>query len=357
MSESHQQPMSSTGQQPPQHHHHQQQHHHQPQQQNHNHDQIGNQPHLTIFLTSGSANNDQSLISPVSSGDTYQMQPAVAATAIPNESQPPSHHIIQYNHQNQVQPQPQQQHHHHQQQHHHLQDQKPPTGQESDQQDQQQQGSPVTRFKWTKEKSQVALNLVKYGCKPKLISVAVGCSLRTAQKFVETVTPKMEGETYKDYEIRRRGRKSKDVNQRLDAIREVLSKDCNKTQVEIAADLKVSNTTVCRDLKRIGASWRDKKSSGTPNNSNINTTSAINNNTHPDTNNGNNNELNNKRDKQSIKTNNKANNVDDANAVAKTRGRRRTRGQQQQQQQQLQQETINDNGESTPNEMIVENTV
>lgn len=118
---------------------------------------------------------------------------------------------------------------------------------------------PTTRFKWTKEKSQVAMNLVKHGCKPKLVSVAVGCSLRTAQKFVETVTPKIEGESFKNYEIRRRGRKSKDVNQRLDAIREVLSKDSTKTQVEIAADLKVSNTTVCRDLKRIGASWRGKK--------------------------------------------------------------------------------------------------
>lgn len=114
----------------------------------------------------------------------------------------------------------------------------------------------MTRFKWTKEKSQVALNLVKHGCKPKLVSIAVGCSLRTAQKFVETVTPKIEGESFKTYEIRRRGRKSKDVNQRLNAIREVLSKDSTKTQVEIAADLKVSNTTVCRDLKRIGASWR-----------------------------------------------------------------------------------------------------
>lgn len=109
----------------------------------------------------------------------------------------------------------------------------------------------TTRFKWTKEKSQVAMNLVKHGCKPKLVSIAVGCSLRTAQKFVETVTPKMEGESFKIYEIRRRGRKSKDVNQRLNAIKEVLSKDSTKTQVEIAADLKVSNTTVCRDLKRL----------------------------------------------------------------------------------------------------------
>lgn len=117
----------------------------------------------------------------------------------------------------------------------------------------------LSRFKWTKEKTQVALNLVKHGCKPKLVSVAVGCSLRTAQKFVETVTPKIEGESFKNYEIRRRGRKSKDVNQRLEAIREVLSKDSTKTQVEIAADLKVSNTTVCRDLKKIGANWRDKK--------------------------------------------------------------------------------------------------
>lgn len=116
----------------------------------------------------------------------------------------------------------------------------------------------LTRFKWTKEKSQVAMNLVKHGCKPKLVSVAVGCSLRTAQKFVETVTPK-DGESFKNYEIRRRGRKSKDVNSRLDAIREVLSKDSTKTQVEIAADLKVSNTTVCRDLKRLGASWKEKK--------------------------------------------------------------------------------------------------
>lgn len=125
----------------------------------------------------------------------------------------------------------------------------------------------LTRFKWTKEKSQVAMNLTKYGCKPKIISVAVGCSLRTAQKFVETVTPKMEGESFKNYEIRRRGRKSKDVNQRLEAIREVLSRDATKTQVEIAADLKVSNTTVCRDLKRIGASWKEKKGEdqeGTP---------------------------------------------------------------------------------------------
>lgn len=103
------------------------------------------------------------------------------------------------------------------------------------------------------------MNLVKHGCKPKLVSVAVGCSLRTAQKFVETVTPKIEGESFKNYEIRRRGRKSKDVNTRLEAIKEVLSKDSTKTQVEIAADLKVSNTTVCRDLKRIGASWREKK--------------------------------------------------------------------------------------------------
>lgn len=117
----------------------------------------------------------------------------------------------------------------------------------------------TTRFKWTKEKSQVAMNLVKHGCKPKLVSVAVGCSLRTAQKFVETVTPKIEGESFKNYEIRRRGRKSKDVNQRLNAIREVLSKDESKTQVEIAADLKVSNTTVCRDLKRIGTPWKKKR--------------------------------------------------------------------------------------------------
>lgn len=117
----------------------------------------------------------------------------------------------------------------------------------------------ATRFKWTKEKSQVALNLVKHGYKPKLVSIAVGCSLRTAQKFVETVTPKIDGESFKSYEIKRRGRKSKDVDQRLEAIKEVLSKDCTKTQVEIAADLKVSNTTVCRDLKRIGASWREKK--------------------------------------------------------------------------------------------------
>lgn len=117
----------------------------------------------------------------------------------------------------------------------------------------------ATRFKWTKEKSQVALNLVKHGYKPKLVSIAVGCSLRTAQKFVETVTPKIDGESFKTYEIKRRGRKSKDVDQRLEAIKEVLSKDCTKTQVEIAADLKVSNTTVCRDLKRIGASWREKK--------------------------------------------------------------------------------------------------
>lgn len=117
----------------------------------------------------------------------------------------------------------------------------------------------MTRFKWTKEKSQVAMNLVKYGCKPKLVSVAVGCSLRTAQKFVETVTPKIEGESFKNFEIRRRGRKSKDVNQRLNAIREVLSRDKSKTQVEIAADLKVSNTTVCRDLKRIGATKKTTK--------------------------------------------------------------------------------------------------
>lgn len=120
----------------------------------------------------------------------------------------------------------------------------------------------ATRFKWTNEKTQVAMNLVKYGCKPKLISVAVGCSLRTAQKFAETVTPKIEGESFKTYEIKRRGRKSKDVNQRLNAIREVLSKDSTKTQVEIAADLRVSNTTVCRDLKRIGAYWKDKKYQG-----------------------------------------------------------------------------------------------
>lgn len=127
--------------------------------------------------------------------------------------------------------------------------------------DSKSSSSSLTRFKWTKEKSNVALNLVKHGCKPKLVSVAVGCSLRTAQKFVETVTPKGQGETFKNYEIRRRGRKSKDVNQRLNAIREVLSKDSSKTQVEIAADLKVSNTTVCRDLKRIGDSWKgDKKS-------------------------------------------------------------------------------------------------
>lgn len=103
------------------------------------------------------------------------------------------------------------------------------------------------------------MNLVKYGCKPKLISVAVGCSLRTAQKFAETVTPKMEGESFKTYQIKRRGRKSKDVNQRLNAIREVLSKNASLTQVEIAADLKVSNTTVCRDLKRLGASWKEKR--------------------------------------------------------------------------------------------------
>lgn len=145
------------------------------------------------------------------------------------------------------------------------------------------QQSPATRFKWTNEKTQVAMNLVKYGCKPKLVSVAVGCSLRTAQKFAETVTPKIEGESFKTYEIKRRGRKSKDVNQRLNAIREVLSKDFNKTQVEIAADLKVSNTTVCRDLKRIGASWKEKKynssacntSSGSINANNTNNTSII----------------------------------------------------------------------------------
>lgn len=120
--------------------------------------------------------------------------------------------------------------------------------------------SSLTRFKWTKEKSQVALNLVKNGCKPKLIAVAVGCSLRTAQKFVETVKPKDKGQTFNTYEIRRRGRKSKDVNQRLNAIKEALSKDSSRTQVEIAADLKVSNTTVCRDLKRMGTSWKgDKK--------------------------------------------------------------------------------------------------
>lgn len=130
---------------------------------------------------------------------------------------------------------------------------------EADENNTSSESKSSTRFKWTKEKSQVAMNLVKYGCKPKLVSVAVGCSLRTAQKFVETVTPKIEGESFKNYEIRRRGRKSKDVNQRLNAIREVLSKDSTKTQVEIAADLKVSNTTVCRDLKRIGASWREKK--------------------------------------------------------------------------------------------------
>lgn len=115
----------------------------------------------------------------------------------------------------------------------------------------------ATRFKWTKEKSQVAMNLVKYGCKPKLVSVAVGCSLRTAQKFVEKVAPKMKGGAFKDFEIRRRGRKSKDINNRLQAIRDVLSKDSTKTQVEIAADLKVSNTTVCRDLKRLGTSLKD----------------------------------------------------------------------------------------------------
>lgn len=126
----------------------------------------------------------------------------------------------------------------------------------------------MTRFKWTKEKSQVAMNLVKYGCKPKLVSVAVGCSLRTAQKFVETVTPKMEGGPFKNYEIRRRGRKSKDVNQRLNAIREVLSRDSTKTQVEIAADLKVSNTTVCRDLKRMGATWGDKNKESSADESN-----------------------------------------------------------------------------------------
>ena len=138
--------------------------------------------------------------------------------------------------------------------------------QQQEQEQRQQLNSPATRFKWTKEKTQVAMNLVKYGCKPKLVSVAVGCSLRTAQKFVETVTPKIEGESFKNYEIKRRGRKSKDVNQRLNAIREVLSKDINKTQVEIAADLKVSNTTVCRDLKRIGASWKDKKNINNNNN-------------------------------------------------------------------------------------------
>lgn len=121
----------------------------------------------------------------------------------------------------------------------------------------------LTRFKWTKEKSQVAMNLVKHGCKPKLVAVAVGCSLRTAQKFVETVTPKIEGESFRNYEIRRRGRKSKDVRQRLDAIRDVLSKDSSKTQVEIAADLKVSNTTVCRDLKKIGTSWKKKRKRST----------------------------------------------------------------------------------------------
>lgn len=207
------------------------QHHHQPQ-------------HITIYLNPASTNDDQSTLSVTSAGDTYQMPPA----AIPNNdvaaSQPQltAPNSDQKHHQHQQQPQKNQHHH---------------EGNESPQN--QQQGSHATRFKWTKEKSQVAMNLVKYGCKPKLVSVAVGCSLRTAQKFVETVTPKMEGESFKNYEIRRRGRKSKDVNQRLNAIREVLSKDCTKTQVEIAADLKVSNTTVCRDLKRIGASWREKK--------------------------------------------------------------------------------------------------
>ena len=119
--------------------------------------------------------------------------------------------------------------------------------------------SAVTRFKWTPEMMQVAMNLLKYGCKPKIVSVAVGCSIRTAQKFAETVMPREEGESYREYEVRRRGRKHKDTNHRLDAIREVLNKDCTKTQVEIAANLKVSNTTVCRDLKKIGGTWRDKK--------------------------------------------------------------------------------------------------
>lgn len=121
--------------------------------------------------------------------------------------------------------------------------------------------SPNSRFKWTQEKSQVAFNLVKHGHKPKLISVAVGCSLRTAQKFVEQVTPKTQGETYREFQIKRRGRPSKDINNRLEAIKQVLSNDKKKTQIEIAADLKVSNTTVCRDLKRIGTLWRERSKS------------------------------------------------------------------------------------------------
>lgn len=125
-------------------------------------------------------------------------------------------------------------------------------------------GPTATRFKWTKEMMQVAMNLLKYGCKPKLISVAVGCSIRTAQKFAETVAPREEGQSFREYEVKRRGRKHKDTNPRLEAIRDVLNKDCTKTQVEIAANLKVSNTTVCRDLKKIGGMWRDKtKSSST----------------------------------------------------------------------------------------------
>lgn len=115
-----------------------------------------------------------------------------------------------------------------------------------------------TRFKWSKEMSQVALRLVKHGYKPKIVSIAVGCSLRTAQKFVETVTPKIEGDSFKNFEIKRRGRQSKGVNERLQAIKDVLSKDVNKTQIEIAAQLNVSNTTVCRDIKRIGTSWKER---------------------------------------------------------------------------------------------------
>jgi len=127
------------------------------------------------------------------------------------------------------------------------------------QRNQRSVGQPVTRFKWTKEMMQVAMNLLKYGCKPKIISVAVGCSIRTAQKFAETVTPREEGQSFREYEVKRRGRKHKDTNPRLEAIREVLNKDCTKTQVEIAANLKVSNTTVCRDLKKLGTTWRERK--------------------------------------------------------------------------------------------------
>lgn len=194
----------------------------------------------------GAASDNQSLV--VVSGQDHEATKVSAALG----HQPPPHPASTHHDDS-----PLNSHHHHDDHHHHPNQKRRGAGGASG----GTSAKSRTRFKWTKESAQVALNLVKHGCKPVLVSVAVGCSLRTAQKFVEIVKPKMEGDAFKDYEIKRRGRKSRDVNQRLEAIREVLSKDVSKTQVQIAADLKVSNTTVCRDIKRIGASWKRNESS------------------------------------------------------------------------------------------------